>query len=117
MLYNGADKPACERFSGVDVTACPDAPTSWPVSVTVSRRQGEALKAAVVTAAANGAPLSITLDVPEVAAQKEIGLAAYSGTSMVSMTACYVCCRATSVTRQQCLLVRQISMQCAVTSC
>jgi hypothetical protein len=85
ILYNAADKPACERFTGVDVTVCEqDKPAAgWPLAVTVSRKQGEALRTALVNATVAGGSLSVTLNVPDSAPQKEIGLAAFSGTSMV----------------------------------
>jgi hypothetical protein len=86
ILYNAADKPACERFTGVDISVCDEGRPAggWPLAVTVSRKQGEALRAAVENATAAGSSLSVTLNVPDSAPQKEVGLAAFSGTSMVS---------------------------------
>jgi hypothetical protein len=85
ILYNAVDKPACERFTGVDISVCDEGMPEggWPLAVTVSRKQGEALRAALENATAAGSSLSVTLDVPDSAPQKEIGLAAFSGTSMV----------------------------------
>jgi hypothetical protein len=86
ILYNSVDKPACERFTGVDISVCDEGmpAAGWPLAVTVSRKQGEALRAAVANATAAGSSLSVTLNVPDSAPQREIGLAAFSGTSMVS---------------------------------
>jgi hypothetical protein len=86
ILYNAADKPACERFTGVDVSVCEqERPAGgWPLAVTVSRKQGEVLRVALANATAAGGSLSVSLNVPDSAPQKEIGLAAFSGTSMVS---------------------------------
>jgi hypothetical protein len=87
ILYNAVDKPACERFTGVDISVCDEGKPAggWTLAVTVSRKQGEALRAAVANATAGGSSLSVTLNVPDSAPQKEIGLAAFSGTSMVSL--------------------------------
>lgn len=62
-------------MTGVDISSCPNAPAGgWPVGITLSNKQGKSLK----DAAAAG-PLNVTLKLAEIPAQKEIGLAAFSG--------------------------------------
>ncbi|KAF8057098.1 rpsL [Scenedesmus sp. PABB004] len=84
VLFGAAAQGECERLSGVSLSGCPDAPADgWPLlAVTLSRAQGTALQAALAAG-----PVNVTLRIPDVPAQTEIGLAALSGTSMACPTA------------------------------
>lgn len=75
------------RLTGVDISSCSEKPTAgWPVAITLSGKQGKALQSALA-----GGPMSITVAVPAVPAQKEIGLAAYSGMLLLLRGCCQTC--------------------------
>lgn len=66
------------RFSA-DVSNCTEKPAAgWPVAVALSAKQGKALQSALAAG-----PIDVTLAVPNIPAQKEIGLAAFSGVQLV----------------------------------
>lgn len=81
IIYGKADEPACETFEGVlDYTGCPNPSSGWPVAMTVTRGQGEALLALVKA----NAGVQITLDARQAA--NPLPLDFMSGTSMATPT-------------------------------
>lgn len=80
IIYGKADQPACQTFDGVlNYDGCPDPTGGWPVAVTVSRGQGDALKKLLKDPA-----VTITLDAR--AASDPLPLDFLSGTSMATPT-------------------------------
>jgi hypothetical protein len=81
IIYNRDDLPECERLAGVSVEICDAAPEGgWAPSISISQKQGRALREAL----AAGEAVSATIRVTEVKEQNEYSLDLLSGTSMVS---------------------------------
>ncbi|KAF6253799.1 peptidase S8/S53 domain-containing protein [Scenedesmus sp. NREL 46B-D3] len=84
IIYNRDDLPDCERLAGVSVEICDSSPDKgWAPAISVSRRQGRALREAL----AAGEAVSATIRITEVQGQNPYSLDLLSGTSMATPTA------------------------------
>lgn len=84
ILYNRDDVAECDRLSGVSVDICESKPEAgWPLVITTSRKQGQALR----TALQANPDLKATINVADVQPKTDHGLEMLSGTSMATPTA------------------------------